>query len=273
VTIASQLQDLRNTLLPATDQNIMERQSNFEFVCQYKNPEYYLPRCFPTLFPYGRGCPSDRSSSTTNIRKHTIHMLSLGGGPNPRRFQQSLKYVFSIYIMEMKRKNGGIAYAAQKKKNNDKPTENEILPTVGDINNLRQYLDSTNNINVSGKNLTVSQSITSNDGYEKNIGTPKIDEKEMLKLIHRLVPYSKSLQGTALHIAFERSKLMAMLPSPIMKKSGNCRWFLTMAPSDRYENRTIEVIQDSIVDDSVLSWDQRTNKVNTYNLFDISFTT
>ena len=241
----------------------MERQSNFEFACQYKNPEYYLPSCFPSLFPYGRGCPSDRSSPTTNIRKHTIHMLSLGGGPNPRRFQQSLKYVFSMYIMEMKRKNGGVAYAAQKKIYEDKPTVNEILPTVGDINNLRHYLDSTNNINVSEKNITESENIAINDGYDKINGTPKFDEKEILKLIQRLVPYSKSLQGTALHIAFERSKLMAMLPSPIMKKNGNCRWFLTMAPSDRYENRTIEVIQDNIIDDSVFSWDQRTNKVNT----------
>ena len=54
---------------------------------------------------------------------------------------------------------------------------------------------------------------------------------------------------------------MAMIPSPIMKKTGNCRWFLTMAPSDKYENRTIEVIQDAIIDDSITAWEQRALQV------------
>jgi hypothetical protein len=31
-------------------------------------------------------------------------MLSLGGGPNPRRFQQSLKHIFTMYVMEMRSK-------------------------------------------------------------------------------------------------------------------------------------------------------------------------
>lgn len=39
---------------------------------------------------------------------------------------------------------------------NEKPTENEVLPTVADINNLRQYLDSTTNISDSEKNITES---------------------------------------------------------------------------------------------------------------------
>jgi hypothetical protein len=76
----------------------------------------------------------------------------------------------------------------------------------------------------------------------KSISEKRSNEHEMQKLKQRLVPYSRSLQGTAPHIAFERTKLMAMIPSPIMKKIGSCRWFLTMAPSDKYENRTIEVI-------------------------------
>jgi hypothetical protein len=77
-------------------------------------------------------------------------------------------------------------------------------------------------------------------------------------LIQRLVPYSKPLQGSALHIAFERSKLMAMFPSPIKKKNGNCGWFFTMAPPDKYEHRTAEVIQHTIKDDSITAWEQRT---------------
>ena len=47
-------------------------------------------------------------------------------------------------IMEMKRKNGALSYAAQRKKPNGVPIEDEILPTVGDINNLLLYLSSSN---------------------------------------------------------------------------------------------------------------------------------
>jgi hypothetical protein len=194
-------------------------------------------------------------------------MLCLGGGPNPRRFQQSSKYIFTMYIIEMKRKIGGIAYAAQKSKINGSPVGDETLPKVGDINNLLLYLNSTNEVTDSEQdsNSTEVQRL-SNTVKQSNMNPlPRSNEKEMQKLIQRLVPYSVSLQGTAPHIAHERTKLMAMLPSPIMKNSGSCRCLLTMAPSDKYENRTIEVIQDAIVDDSLSAWEQRTLQVNTGN--------
>ena len=41
-----------------------------------------------------------------------------------------------------------------------------------------------------------------------------------------LIPYSQSLQGTATHIAYGRTKLMAMIPSPIINKLGLWRLFL-----------------------------------------------
>jgi hypothetical protein len=100
-------------------------------------------------------------------------------------------------------------------------------------------------------NESVEQPITNKYQNRETIAVPRSNDHEMQKLIQRLVPYSQSLQGTAPHIAFERTKLMAMIPSPIMKKIGSCRWFLTMAPSDKYEIRTIEVMQDAIIDDSI----------------------
>ena len=123
---------------------VMERKSNLLFVCQFKQPECFLPRCFASLFPYGRGCPSDKASPITNIRKHTAHILCLGGGPNPRRFQQSSKYIFTMYIMEMKRTIGGIAYAAQRSKLNGKPIVDEKNLTVRDVNDLLLYLNNSN---------------------------------------------------------------------------------------------------------------------------------
>lgn len=261
--LVSQLQSLRDSILPTAVHRVMERETNFQFVCQFKEPEYFLPRCFASLFPYGRGCLSDNYSPTTNIRKHTAHMLCLGGGLNPRRFQQSSKYIFTIYIMEMKRKVGGIAYAAQRKKLNSSIVEDVSAPTIGDINSLLLYLNKTHD-GTDSENLierSDEQRPAVDVQHSAISASTKCYEQEMQRLIQRLVPYSQSLQGTAPHIAHERTKLMAMLPSPIMKRNGSCRWFLTMAPSDKYENRTIEVIQDAIIDDSTVAWEQRTLKV------------
>jgi hypothetical protein len=55
-------------------------------------------------------------------------------------------------------------------------------------------------------------------------------------------------------MAYERTKLMATIPSAIIKKIGSRRWFLTMAPSDKYDVRTIEVIQDAIMDGTMTAW-------------------
>ena len=81
-----------------------ERNTLHEFVCQFKNPEYYLSRCFACLYPYGRGCPSDKSCGMLSNAKYVKHMLCLGGGPSARRFQQSAGFIFNTYTMEMRRK-------------------------------------------------------------------------------------------------------------------------------------------------------------------------
>ena len=70
-----------------------QRTDNHQFVCQYKNPEYYLPRCFPTIYPYGRGCPSDSNCKVISMANYVKHMLCLGGGPDARRFQQNAKFI------------------------------------------------------------------------------------------------------------------------------------------------------------------------------------
>ena len=172
----------------------------------------------------------------------------------------------------MKRKTGGVvAYAAQRKQSSGTPNEDDKLPTVGGVNNLLMYLNNTNDVvssnhsnNASGGQGDTVMRIVSRESRT----SLKPNDMEMQKLIQRLVPYSQALQGSAPHIAFERTKLMAMIPSPIMKKVGSCRWFLTMAPSDKYENRTIEVIQDAIIDNSIPAWEKRTLQVRRLKLME-----
>ena len=260
-TVVSHIEDLCKTLIDPAKGNV-ERRNNHEFVCQFKNPEFYLSRCFATLYPYGRGCPSDKSSGFMSVAKYTKHMLCLGGGPSPRRFQQSSNFIFTLYNMEMKRKIGGVAYVAQKRNLDGSVLEPEVTPNISDINNLLSYLvDTSESIQLNCKN--VGPDYINKVLKDNPIGN-KHDEKEMQKLIRRLIPYSQSLQGSVTHISHERNKLMAMIPSPIINNLGMWRLFFTVAPAGMFENRFYEVVQSPICDNSVESWGLRTEKVITF---------
>ena len=247
-SIVSHIEDLANILIDPVSK-VYERSNKHEFVCLFKNPDYYLSRCFPCLYPYGRGCPSDKFCRSISIAKYTKHMLCLGGGPEPRRFQQSSKFIFTLYNMEMKRKIGGVAYIAQKKNLDGSDVDSEVAPSIGEINSLLEYLRIPPSISGSGTSAQIH------------------DEREMQQLIKRLIPYSQSLQGTPTHIAYERVKLMAMIPSPIINKIGAWRLFLTLSPADKYENRLFELVLSTVTDDSQDAWQSRTEKVFPYFLF------
>ena len=262
-TVVSHIEDLCRTLIDPAKSNV-ERRNSHEFVCQFKNPEFYLSRCFATLYPYGRGCPSDKSSGFISVAKYTKHMLCLGGGPSPRRFQQSSNFIFTLYNMEMKRKIGGVAYIAQKKNLDGSVLEPEVAPNISDINNLLSYLADTSENNLPQGPSVVADGV--NGHLKVSPSVNKHDEMEMQKLIKRLIPYSQSLQGSVSHISHERNKLMAMIPSPIINNMGMWRLFFTVAPADMYENRFYEVVQSPICDNTIESWKSRTEKVIFYIL-------
>ena len=256
-SLVSLLEDLRSTLLEPTKLTFI-RSSTHAFVCQFKDPEYYLARCFASLYPYGRGCPSDKNCCDLSMGKYIKHVLCLGGGPEARRFQQNCKFIFTVYNMEMKRKIGGAAYLAQRSDGIDCIAEQP--PNVKDINDLLNYLED----NVSRADLEILSSIDrSPSSTIPNFSTDSLNRTaEIEKLIKRLVPYSKNLQGSITHITYERSKLMAMIPSPIILNSGTWRLFFTNAPADLYENRFFEVVCSPITDSNPQAWLLRRNNVS-----------
>ena len=79
------------------------------------------------------------------------------------------------------------------------------------------------------------------------------------KLIARLVPYSKHLQGTKMGIRFEKKCLTALIPSPVVNAEGYWRWFITFAPADLYEKSLFEIT--SRTDNENYTWDERRLKV------------
>ena len=112
--------------------------------------------------------------------------------------------------------------------------------------------------------LSNIESISSDANIESSFN--KHDEIELQKLIKRLIPYSQNLQGSVTHIAYERAKLMAMIPSPTINKLGIWRLFFTVAPADMYENRFYEVVQSPIIGENDESWKIRTIfNVNIYS--------
>ena len=60
-------------------------------------------------------------------------------------------------------------------------------------------------------------------------------------------------------IRYEKKKLMAMIPSPIIEKIGHWRYFITFAPADLYENRLFEIVIKS--DNENYTWNEKNEKV------------
>ena len=237
----TQLEELRAILVTP---KVTLRNNDYEFVNGYTNAAYYYSKCFPVLFPYGRGCPSDKYSKCSEIRLHSQKMLKRGGGPNPRRFQQAPNYYFTVYSFLMKQKIGGIATLAQRH-SLDGTALPENLPTVGEINNLLDYLSDTSN-NAGTETIECET---------KNDNQSVYDMDKIKRLISRLVPYSRHAQGTEMGIRYEKRNLMALIPSPVINASGYWRWFITFAPADLYDHRLYEILMK--VDEKNTSWDEK----------------
>lgn len=157
-SVISHIEEIHRSLIEPVSKSF-ERSINHTFVSEYTHPDFYLSRCFPSLYPYGRGCPSDKQSLFLSKAKYAKHMLCLGGGPQPRRFQQSSKFIFTMYTMEMRRKIGGVAYVAQRKNLDGSEEVSQEPPNIADINKLLHYLGDTPSLD-KATNATNSDMVT-----------------------------------------------------------------------------------------------------------------
>ena len=111
-----------------------------QFTSPYQDPDFFWAKCFPCLYPYGFGCPSDPYSKLKQLKPYVQHILQRGGGPQGRRFQSTPHFYFAVYHYESRRNIGSIAYQAQ----------NEELDTAGPqltalrLRQLISRIDSTN---------------------------------------------------------------------------------------------------------------------------------
>ena len=255
--------------------NILNVTSNHAFVNPYHDPLFFWAKCFPWLYPYGYGCPSDKNSSLQNLGAHTKQMLMRGGGPQGRRFQQCPSYYFAAYHYESRRKISGVTSKAQNSKYDElsddddifttavlsrmisysqEATKSEALPLPTPTESASSSIDITVNSLLASSVADQLNEINSDETTTNSL-LPKMTKEEFEFYSKRLAVYGKSLPGTAMHMQNERNNLMSMLASPSVEEDGIWRWFLTFSPADLFDPRLYEVLAAS--DEEFPNWEER----------------
>ena len=84
----------------------------------YYNPNYYFEKCFPTLYPYGYGGPSDKNFKMKGgLSKYFKYVLQNNGGSDGRRFQSNPNFIFVAYHYEFKHRFSNVSFMAEKPNN------------------------------------------------------------------------------------------------------------------------------------------------------------
>ena len=113
-TTVEQLQQQYAKAIPSsTPQNIFHRPYEKMFVNPYKNSHLYWEKCYPLLYPYGRGGPSDMLT-VLSIDQHTTLNMKSAGGKFGRRGQQNPGYIFHSYTYQIRRSISYVTLLAQK---------------------------------------------------------------------------------------------------------------------------------------------------------------
>jgi hypothetical protein len=248
--INNYLNDLKNQLGIKEKTNSMNDDSNnnnndnnnntnYTFVSLFHNSEYFYEKCFPTLYPYGYGGPSDCSFkiNKNKLTEYYKHVLQNNGGIDGRRFQSNPNFIFLVYNTEMKRRFSNLVFTASDNKSEIfKSGSNSLNLTVGEIDMLINYFKF---------NPEQEQSMLENNVFICN-EDKKFNELETLKkiknIIRRLSIYSNDLPGTPNYMIQERNKLLAMITSFTILNNGCWRFFLTMTPKDLYDHNLYDIV-------------------------------
>ena len=126
----------------AHNRPIVDRGNHHKFVDPFNNPSFYWERLFPTLFPYGRGGPSDKGIQLADISVFAKHLLERGGTRQGRRFQQSSSFIFTAYAFDARKRIGGVTFVAGKN-----ASERKEAITVDDVRAVIDYIDESSGTN------------------------------------------------------------------------------------------------------------------------------
>jgi hypothetical protein len=243
--ITNHLNNLKTQLGMKDNINSMDSSSNeksnnnYTFVSLFHNSENFYEKCFPTLYPYGYGGPSDSlfKMNKNKLSEYYKHVLQSNGGVDGRRFQSNPNFIFLAYNAEMKRRFSNLAFTASDNKSETaKPGSNSLNLTVGEIDMLIEYFKF---------NPEQEKSMLENKVFI-SCEDKSFNDSETLKkiksIIGRLSIYSNDLPGTPNYMIQERNKLLAMITSSTIINDGCWRFFVTMTPKDLYDHNLYDII-------------------------------
>lgn len=271
--VVSQLENLREVLrserLQAKHNEVpaMERSSaNNTYVNVYSAPHFYWEKCFPQLYPYGRGGPSDPYFRMDTMRNYHRHILLRGGGRDGRRFQSCAAHIFATYTYEIKSKVGNMAYAATR---NEDVSTSRALTSKAVVSTLVECLANANEeeeLDLDVLYERTKQQRNTVDGSSR-AEDMVVNDAEVLTqvkgLATRLVPFAKQAPGTDMHMSYCRKNMLAMITACVITLNANWRWFTTFTYSDSYESRLYENTLNPL--DAPHNWEDREAIVAKYD--------
>jgi len=255
---SNQKSDLRTS---NQSNKIKELNPNSKFINSYYNPHNYWELCFPYLFPYGRGGPSDpikylynknnkydsnlksnkqkfldnNFNDLNNIVNKTIdynkHMIQIGGFTDGRRFQQEPSFIFNIFMYVMNKNINGLTYISNKNNKNTLTIEElkHMKDFVKDINNPEKMNENLKNFNYNNINkkdnnnndINLLNEINECEKFDKELKEKKI---YISKLINQLKPYSNCLPGTPLFMENEKKSFYSMIDFQVILNNQTFRF-------------------------------------------------
>ena len=216
--------------------------TGYTFVSLFHNSEYFYEKCFPTLYPYGHGGPSDpRFKMTKNkLNEYYKHVLQSNCGVDGRRFQSNPNFIFLAYNAEMKRRFSNLVFtASDNKSDNVKSNSHSLNLTIGEIDMIIDYFkfNPEQELSMLENNVFISS--------EDKLFNESETLKKIKGIIRRLSIYSSDLPGTPNYMIQERNKLLAMITSSTIINNGCWRFFLTMTPKDLYDHNLYDIIMNN----------------------------
>lgn len=141
--IVSQLEHIRSALHAVqtspsrtntgSTEGIMRSSADNIYVNVFSSPYFYWEKCFPTLYPYGRGGPSDPYYRIESLETYFKHVLRRGGGKYGRRFQNNSNHIFVSYAYVTRNRIKNMAYAATR---NDSAASTKELTSQAVVSTL-----------------------------------------------------------------------------------------------------------------------------------------
>jgi len=235
---------------------IFERaqQHTFKYTKTYQeawerdHEDFFWEKCYPNLFPYGRGGPSDpRYSRGMKLSICFKNFLERGGNifgmQQGRRFQASPSFIFAAFVNDARKRISSVSIIASKSLHQDPSTKESV--TVGDIKSVIK--DAA--IEILNGNSHLEEEIPTQCAEEDEVSQGAV-RLRVRQLIEKLVPFSSELRGSPIYFSLERKKLLSMLTSPVITKEGSWTWFATFAAPEVYEQPLYDIAGDTLLDPS-----------------------